>query len=191
MLRAYRERKAPQARGHRGRLMADPAHHPGPLDDRHQAQAARHAPRARACAASTTPSSSPTGPRSGAWSPGCRTSSTVEEELVRCRSRSTISSPPRVQEAAPARRPRHRRQGRQDRRPRHEGPGRPGQHQARLRGRPDPARPAHAQGQGLQEPVPGRVRGRQPRHARGVRRRRRGRPGVAPGRGAWSPSRAW
>ena len=63
-----------------------------------------------------------------------------------------------------ARRPRHRRQGRQDRRPRHQGPagarntGRP-----RLRRWPDAAEAARAEAEGLQQPVPRRVPGGQPR----------------------------
>ncbi len=73
---------------------------------------------------------------------------------------------------AQARRPRHRRQGRQDRRPWHQGPAGPRHRPRRLRGRP--AAPAHAgpQAAGLQQPVPRRVPGRQPRHDRGVRSRR-------------------
>ncbi len=60
-------------------------------------------------------------------------------------------------QAPPAGRPRHRRQGRQDRRPRHQGPGRPRQHQARLRRRPAAAQAAHPEAEGVQEPVPGGV----------------------------------
>ena len=51
----------------------------------------------------------------------------------------------RVQEARQARRPWHRRQGRQDRRPRHEGPAGPQQGPRRLRGWPDAAPPAGAE----------------------------------------------
>ncbi len=49
MLRAYREReRCKQDRSHRGRHDGDAARHPGEVDDRHQAQAARHDARARA-----------------------------------------------------------------------------------------------------------------------------------------------
>ena len=41
---------------------------------------------------------------------------------------------------------------------RHEGPGRPQHRVAPVRGRPDAAAPPHAEGQGVHEPVPGRVR---------------------------------
>ena len=47
------------------------------------------------------------------------------------------------------------------------------------------------EGEGVQEPVPGRVPRREPRHARGVRRRRRGHPGHAARRTASWPSGAW
>ena len=102
-----------------------------------------------------------------------------------------LKPPPGFASRRAARRPRHRRQGRQDRRPRHQGPGRARQRRARLRGWPDAAAPPHAEGQGLQEPVPGRVPRREPRHARRVRRRRRGLARDAARRGASWPSRAW
>ena len=44
---------------------------------------------------------------------------------------------------------------------------------------------------GFKQPVPGRVPRGEPRHARGVRRRHRGRPRDAPGRAASWPSGAW
>ena len=72
-------------------------------------------------------------------------------------------------------RPRRGLQG-QDRRPRHQGHQGPLPGPGRLRGRPDAAPHAAAEAQGLQEPVPDRVPGRQPRPARrAVPRRRRGR----------------
>ena len=84
---------------------------------------------------------------------------------------------PGSKQAEAPRRSRHRRQGRQDRRPRHEGPGRARHRQAAVRGWPDAAAPPHPEAQGLQQPVPGRVPRREPRHARGLRRRRpRSRP---------------
>ena len=82
----------------------------------------------------------------------------------------------RVDPGPPAGRPGHRRQGRQDRRPGHQGPGRPRHHQARVRGRPAAAHPAHPEAEGLQEPVPGGVQRHQPRHPGGVRGRRRSAP---------------
>ena len=70
----------------------------------------------------------PTVPRSAGWSPGSRTSSTVEE---------VVDEDPRPEAGARARsapeaprRARHRRQGRQDRRPRQQGPGRAQQRRA-------------------------------------------------------------
>ncbi len=84
---------------------------------------------------------------------------------------------------AQARRSRHRRQGRQDRRPWHQGPRRPRHHPRRLRGRPAAAAHAGPQAQGLQEPVPGRVPGPEPRCARGVRPRRRSIPSRSTSRG--------
>ena len=81
--------------------------------------------------------------------------------------------------AEATRRPRHRRQGRQDRRPRLQGSGRARHGARRLRRRPDAAAPAHAEGEGIQEPVPHRVPRREPDDARGVRRGRRGHAGHA------------
>ena len=70
-------------------------------------------------------------------------------------------------QAPQARRPRHRRQGRQDRRPRHQGPEGPRHGPGRLRRRPDAAAHADPEAQGLHQPVPRRVPGRQPRRPRG------------------------
>ena len=55
-----------------------------------------------------------------------------------------LSPAPGSTKNAQARRPRHRRQGRQDRRPRHQGPARPQHGRPRLRGRPDAAQAAGA-----------------------------------------------
>ena len=88
----------------------------------------------------------------------------------------------RAQERHP-RRPRHRRPRRQDRRPRHQGPGRPRHHPDELRGWPDAAAHAGPEAQGLQQPVPRRVPGRQPRHPRGPRPRPTIDPGVLHGHG--------
>ena len=63
-----------EARSHRGRADGHPARHPGEVDDRHQAEAARHHARPRPASASTTPSSSPTVPRSVGWWRGSRIS---------------------------------------------------------------------------------------------------------------------
>ena len=60
------------------------------------------------------------------------------------------------------RRPRHRRQGRQDRGPRLQGPGRARHGPGPVRGWPDAAAPPHAEGEGLQQPVPRRVPRREP-----------------------------
>ena len=86
---------------------------------------------------------------------------------------------------------RHRRQGRQDRRPRQQGSGRARQRPRPVRRWPDAAAPPDPEGQGLQQPVPGRVPRRQPVDSRRIRRRRRGHPGHAARRAVWSPSGAW
>ena len=53
-------------RARRGRVMAELEGHPGPVGDRHQAEAARHAARPRPAAASARPTRCPTAPRSAA-----------------------------------------------------------------------------------------------------------------------------
>ena len=74
MLQAYRERNAPKHRGHRGQVMTETLR----ITQVRSAIGAKPKQRARSarsgCAASTRPSSTPTGPRSGGWSPRCRTS---------------------------------------------------------------------------------------------------------------------
>ena len=65
--------------------------------------------------------------------------------------------------------PRYRGQGWQDGRSGHEGTRRPRHDQAGLRGRSDAAAPAHTQGEGVPQPVPGRIPRRQPRGAGDVR----------------------
>ncbi|CAA9266477.1 MAG: LSU ribosomal protein L15p (L27Ae), partial [uncultured Acidimicrobiales bacterium] len=90
---------------------------------------------------------------------------------------------PRLDEGQAPRRPRHRRQGRQDRRPRHQGSGRARHDPEGVRGRSAALGAAHPQAQGLQEPVPGGVRGGEPRSARRLPGRRdqpRDTPGTRP-----------
>ena len=98
-----------EARSHRGRVDGDGnvARHPGAVHDRHQAEAARHVARARPPPHQPHRRAArpPRDPR--AWSPGSRTSSTVEE--VSCMKIHDLQAGPRVQDAAPPRRPRHRR----------------------------------------------------------------------------------
>ena len=74
-------------------------------------------------------------------------------------------APGSTQAEAPGR-ARHRRQGRQDRGPRQQGPGRARHRAGPVRGWPDAAAPPHAEGEGLQQPVPRRVPRRQPVDAR-------------------------
>ena len=64
---------------------------------------------------------------------------------------------PRARPRAQARRPRYRRQGRQDRRSRHQGPARPQHGPPRLRRWPDATQAARPEAEGLQQPVPRRV----------------------------------
>ena len=106
--------------------------------------------------------------------PGARTSSSVEE---------VDDEDPRPEAGARVRRRRERRVGRgiggkggKTAGRGIKGQGARGNVAARVRGWPDAAAPPHAEGQGLQQPVPGRVPRGEPRHARGVRRRQRGRP---------------
>ena len=74
---------------------------------------------------------------------------------------------PGLDQEPQARRPRHRRQGRQDRRPRHQGPARPQHAWPRgFEGGQMPLKQRVPEAEGLQQPVPRRVRGGQPRHAR-------------------------
>src|SRR5436189_16363 len=79
--------------------------------------------------------------------------------------------------AAQARRPWQGGRTGQDGRPRDEGLPRAAQPEARLRGRTDPADPPGAEAQGIQQPEPRRVRGRERRPARRGVPERRGGPG--------------
>ena len=177
-------------RSHRGRVTWRRCGSPrcGPRSASSRSSAARCA--RSACAASTTPSSTPDRPEiRGHGRPGA---------APRRRRRGLRHEGPRpeaaarVQDRAPARRPRHRRQGRQDRRPRHQGPGRARQRRRpRFEGGQTPIAPPHPEGQGVQEPVPGRVRGGQPRHARGASTPApRSTPACCARTASW-PSAAW
>ena len=118
-----------QARDHRGRVsMAERCtSHPGPFDDRHQAEAARHVRalglgKIGSTNVAARPARDPRHARPGA-APRARRGD--RDEAPRPEARAGL-------EAAEApRRSRHRRQGRQDRRPGQQGPGR-----ARHRRRP-------------------------------------------------------
>ena len=71
------------------------------------------------------------------------------------------------------------------------GTGRAQQRRAPLRGWPDADPPPHAEGEGLPEPVPGRVRGGEPRHARGASTpAARSTPACCARTASW-PSAAW
>ena len=134
--------------------------------------------------ASATSSSRRTARRSAAWSRRCRTSSPSRRSTDGEQWTASEGPPPApgpgCQDRQDPRRSRRGLQG-QDRRPRHQG------HQGALpgagplRGRPDAAAHAAAQAARLQEPVPRRVPGRQPRPARPSSSRTAAR----------SPSRTW
>ena len=178
---AARLQRAP-ARVATGRRRADMAAvmahdaegHPGEVADRHQAEGPWHAAGPRPRPASGQTNTLPDRPEIRgmlAQGPPPR-----EVEAV-ARPRSTEELSMRVDELKPAPgptearqagRPGHRRPRRQDRRPRHQGPAGPQHRRPRLRRRPDADEAAGAEAEGLQQPVPHRVPGHQPRRARGA-----------------------
>ena len=138
--------------------------------DRHQAEAARHAPRAR--------------PRPHRVDQHvARPARSPRHDRARAAPHQGGGTPVKIHDLKPApgsRRPkrrvgaRYRRQGRQDRGPRQQGPGRARHDPRPLRRWPDAAAPPYPEGEGLQQPVPHRVPRRQPVDARRLRRGRRG-----------------
>ncbi len=200
-LRRASPRHAPRRGGplrwrvHQGRPRGGrPPGHPGALRHRHQAQAPWHPPGPRAAQDRrdehpARPARDPRDDRTGA-APGAgrvgpggsarpvtlrfggrrRGDERGGEELMRIHE---LTPAPGSRPFAPARRSRHRRQGRQDRRPRHQGPEGAQHGQAGLRRRPAAAHPAHPEAPRLHQPLPGRVQRREPRRARGDRRRHR------------------
>ena len=147
--------------------MAAAEGHPGPLVDRDEAQAPRHAPRARAA-----------GDRPDnvlADRPEIRGMIARVPHLVEWR-RCHEAPRPRPAEGLHAReasrRPRHRRQGRQDRRPWDQGPEGAHPDPRGVRGWPAADPRARPQAARLHEPVPRELHPREPRGHRRPRARR-------------------
>ena len=163
--------------------------HARPFADRHQAEAARHAPRARPRPDRLDATRCPTGPRSAGCSPGCRTSIKVEETAMKIHDLKPAPGLERGRSAASAAASAAR-------------AARPPAAAARARA---PAAPCRARFEGGQTPLHRRTpkaKGftnpfRVEYHvvnlddARRLRRRRRGHARHAAGAAAWSPSGAW
>ena len=158
-----------QARDRRGRVMAELKVTLDQVADRHEAQAARHHPRARPRQDrqhehAARPARDPRDDRAGSAPDHRRGDPMKVHDLV----------------PAPGSRRDARRVGRgiggkggKTAGRGSKGQGARGTVAGPLRGWPDAAPPPHAEGAGLQQPVPGRVPRRQPRAARRLRRRRR------------------
>ena len=149
----------------RGALMAELKVTQVQVGDRRQAQAARHAarPRPRPHRPDQHPARPPRDPGHDRPGPAPRHRRGGASRESRVMKSPRPAARPGLAPARQAGRPRHRRQGRQDRRPRHQGPEGPRHRPRGFEGGQMPLT-AGAQAEGLQQPVPRRVPGHQPRH---------------------------